>query len=249
MTDGTVAQAPAAAPKVERIKTHVIGLDDKMEGGVPANYIVLVCGHAGTMKSSFTFSLLYNGHKERNMKGIYLTLEQSKQSIVEHMGKLGMDPRGMDNLIVVDLGRVRKEIAYDKTKPQNVDWLKSILGVLKNYKDKFGCEVLVLDSLAALYSLSQFKNPRSDIFFLFEKLRELGMTVFVISEMLEPDKQLFGMFGVEDFLADGIIHLDMERENRRVNLFLSVVKMRKSSHDRSYYPLLATKDGFEIITD
>jgi hypothetical protein len=27
------------------------------------------------------------------------------------------------------------------------------------------------------------------------------------------------------------------------------VKMRKSEHDRAYFPLLATKNGFEIVTD
>ncbi len=247
MTDGTVAQAPAAAPKVERIKTHVIGLDDKMEGGVPANYIVLVCGHAGTMKSSFTFSLLYNGHKERNMKGIYLTLEQSKQSIVEHMGKLGMDPRGMDNLIVVDLGRVRKEIAYDKTKPQNVDWLKSILGVLKNYKDKFGCEVLVLDSLAALYALTTFKNPRAELFYFFEQVRDLGVTTFLISEM-PTDRQVYGLYGIEDFLSDGIIQLKVELHETGANLYVGVVKMRKTRHDRSFFPLIFESGRFEIVT-
>ena len=28
------------------------------------------------------------------------------------------------------------------------------------------------------------------------------MTTFIISEMLDPDKQIFGLFGVEDFLAN-----------------------------------------------
>ena len=75
------------------------------------------------------------------------------------------------------------------------------------------------------------------------------MSIFIISEMLDPDKELFGMFGVEDFLADGIVHLDLEKDGRRVNLFLSVFKMRKTNHDRSYYPLLFDGNRFEIITD
>jgi KaiC/GvpD/RAD55 family RecA-like ATPase len=177
-------------------------------------------------------------------------LEQSRVSLLEHMVRLNMDPRTLPEtgIIVIDMTRLRKENQL-KVTGQDINWVESIVTTVMGYKNKFGCDVLVLDSLAALYSLSQFKNPRSDIFFLFEKLRELGMTIFVISEMLDPDKQQFGMFGVEDFLADGIIHLDMERENRNVNLFMSVVKMRKSEHDRAYFPLLATKNGFEIVTD
>ncbi|MBI5001034.1 MAG: AAA family ATPase [Euryarchaeota archaeon] len=232
--------------KEERIGTYVVGLDELMEGGIPRGYVTLVCGHAGTMKSSFTYSILYNGHKEKKLRGIYLTLEQSKQSIVEHMTKLGMDPKGMDNLVVVDLGRVRKEIAYDKTKPQNVDWLKSILGVLKNYKEKFGCEVLVLDSLAALYALTTFKNPRSELFYFFEQIRDLGVTTLLISEM-PTDRQVFGLYGIEDFLSDGIIHLKVEQTDRGSNLYVGVVKMRKTNHTRSYMPLIFESGRFEIV--
>jgi len=56
------------------------------------------------------------------------------------------------------------------------------------------------------------------------------------------------MYGVEDFLADGIFHIDLEREDRNVNLFLSVVKMRGTQHDRSYFPLIVEKGNFEIVT-
>lgn len=234
----------------ERVRTYVKGLDDRMEGGIPKGHLVLVCGRAGTMKSTLCFNILFNMAKYKKSRGIYLTLEQSRVSLLEHMIKLNMDPRVLPEtgIIVIDMTRLRKESQL-KTTGGDINWIESIITTITGYKNKFGCEVLVLDSLAALYSLSSFKNPRSDIFFLFEKLRELGMTVFVISEMLEPDKQVFGMFGVEDFLADGIMHLELEKEARRVNLFLSVVKMRKTSHDRSYWPLIFSKDGFEIITD
>jgi len=33
-----------------------------------------------------------------------------------------------------------------------------------------------------------------------------------------------------------------------VNLFLSVVKMRMTKHDRAYYPVIVDKEGFEIVT-
>jgi len=122
--------------KDKRIPTYVINLDDILQGGVPNEYIVLLCGHAGTMKSSVGYSIIYNGAKNDGLKSIYLTLEQGKQSIIEHMERLGMPSEGLDNLVIVDLSRVRKDIVQDKAKPQNVDWLKSIIGVLKNYKER-----------------------------------------------------------------------------------------------------------------
>ena len=233
-----------------RIKTFVKGLDERMEGGVPEKYLTLICGRAGTMKSTLTYSMLFNNAKKTKRRGIYVTLEQTRVSLLEHMIKLGMDPRTLTDsgIVVIDMTRLRKE-SSSKTSSGEVNWVDSILTTVQSYRNKYACDIFVLDSLAALYSLSNFKNPRSDIFHFFEKLRELDMTSFIISEMLDPDKQLFGMFGVEDFLADGIIHLELEREHKQVNLFLSVVKMRKTHHDRTYFPILFEETGFEIITD
>lgn len=233
----------------ERIKTYVAGLDERMEGGVPAKYLTLVCGRAGTMKSTLTYSMLFNNAKIKKKRGIYVTLEQTRVSLLEHMIKLGMDPRTLSDsgIVVIDMTRLRKESRH-KTSSGDVNWVDSILTTVQSYRNKYACDIFVLDSLAALYSLSDFKNPRSDIFHFFEKLRELDMTSFIISEMLDPDKQLFGMFGVEDFLADGIIHLELERDHKQVNLFLSVVKMRKTNHDRTYFPLIFDSK-FEIVTD
>ena len=233
----------------ERLKTYVRGLDDKMEGGIPAGHIVLVAGRAGTMKSSIAFGMLYNQAKQEGKRGIYLTLEQNRNSLVEHMVKLGFDPQeitGSGGIIVIDMARLRKEMK-EKKKEEEINWPQSIITTVNNYKMKFGCSVFALDSLAALYSISTFKNPRSDVFMFFDKLRELNITTLLISEMMEPEKMVFGMYNVEEFLADGIIHLDMERDKRNVNLFLGVVKMRKTSHDRAYYPLLISKNNFEIV--
>jgi KaiC/GvpD/RAD55 family RecA-like ATPase len=233
-----------------RIRTFVGGLDSRMEGGIPEKYITLICGRAGTMKSTLSYYILFNNAKIKKKRGIYVTLEQSRVSLLEHMIKLGMDPRELSEsgIVVIDMTRLRKE-TKSKTVNEDVNWVDSILQTVQTYKTKYACDILVLDSLAALYSLATFPNPRSDIFFFFEKLRELDMSIFIISEMLDPDKELFGMFGVEDFLADGLIHLDLEKSGRRVNLFLSVFKMRKTNHDRSYYPLLFDGAKFEMITE
>jgi len=233
-----------------RIRTYVHNLDSRMEGGIPDKYVTLICGRAGTMKSTLSYYILFNNAKIKKKRGIYVTLEQTRVSLLEHMIKLGMDPRNLSDsgIVVIDMTRLRKE-TKGKVAGEEVNWVESILSTVQTYKTKYACDILVLDSLAALYSLATFDNPRSDVFFFFEKLRELDMSVIIISEMLDPDKELFGMFGVEDFLADGIIHMDLEKDGRQVNLFLSVFKMRKTNHDRSYYPVMFDGSRFEIITD
>ncbi len=60
---------------VERIRTYVKGLDELTEEGVPKKHIVLVCGHAGTMKSSLTYSIIYNAYKDKGLKSIYAAMK------------------------------------------------------------------------------------------------------------------------------------------------------------------------------
>jgi KaiC/GvpD/RAD55 family RecA-like ATPase len=237
----------------QRILTYVAGLDERMDGGIPVRYVVLVAGRAGSMKSSLVFNILYNHARHEHRKSLYITLEQGRKSLIRHMSKLGFDVTGTKNLVVsdiedlvvVDMGKLRKET--HQPPPEGVNWINSLLTQIKHYKKEFGCDLLAIDSLSAIYSLSEFKNPRAELFMFFERLRDIGVTAFLITEM--PDKEVFGHYGVEEFLADGIFHLKTEKYGNKANLFLGVVKMRETKHDRDYYPLIVEKGNFEIVAD
>ncbi len=239
----------------DRLPTYVDGLDNMLEGGIPARHIVMICGRAGSMKSSFAYYMMHKLSEKEGRKTIYMSLEQSRQSILKHMKKLGMKKESaknmmvsdMDDMVVVDMAALRKE--SDSETIQQIDWLKSILNQLKSYKESYGCDAVVIDSLSALYSLTTFKNPRSELFFFFEKLRDLGITVFLISEMYGVEQSQFGQYGVEEFLVDGIIHIKTEEYANRANLFLGVVKMRETNHERDYFPLIVDQFGFGIVRD
>ncbi len=239
----------------ERLPTYIGGLDEMLEGGIPHRHVVLVCGRAGSMKSSFAYYILHKLSENDGRKAIYLTLEQSRSSLLRHMKKLGLSREtattmmvsDLDDMVVIDMGRLRKET--DTELIGSIDWLNSIVTQIQNYRETFGCEIVAIDSLSALYSLTTFTNPRSELFFFFEKLRDLDVTVLLISEMLEPEKDRFGQYGVEEFLADGIIHLKTEKYGNRANLFLGVTKMRETNHERDYFPLIVDKSGFEIVRD
>ncbi|MEW6069657.1 MAG: ATPase domain-containing protein [Candidatus Thermoplasmatota archaeon] len=239
----------------DRIKTYVKGLDEKMEGGIPRGYVILVSGPAGSMKSSFAFNILYNTAKERKIKCVYLSLEQSKESLLRHMRKLNMNLEDVkDYLTVMDLGKLRKEVGEDVLaagfkleEGRKISWMRSIKDQIKNYKQMLGFEVIVIDSLDALCALSVMDNPRNEMFHFFEDMRALGLTTLIVSEM-PGETKLFGKYEVESFLSDGIIHLATERTGKTVGRFISVIKMRETKHPTDYFPLLVTEHGFEIVT-
>lgn len=248
MAEGKFTPKITKLTEKDRIKTFVKGLDDRLEGGVPKNSVVLVAGKAGSMKSSLCFYILYNQAVQEGRRGVYISLEQNRQSLLEHMIGMGMDVSEMDSIIIVDLGKLRKVVEQsDGATTKKIDWMETLRTQLRSYKETFGCSICVIDSLPALYTLGKFENMRGELFHFFESLRDLKMTTFLVSEVTASNESQFGTYDVESFLSDGIIHLDMEREEKNVNLFMGVVKMRKTVHERGYFPLIFDKDGFELV--
>ena len=226
----------------ERIRTYVRGLDEQLQGGIPAGHVVLLAGKPGTMKSSLAFNMLYHNAKNDGRGGVYVTLEQSRESLLANMGGLGMDPTGLEKkLSVLDLSLIRKKLKQ----LSNKSWIEVFKMYIDNLDKTVDIGVLVIDSLPVLEVMGKFEDPRDELFRLFEWLRDLGITSVLIAEM-EQDSDKFGAYG-EDFLSDGILHLDLRREDRNVNLYLSVVKMRKTAHARGYYPLIYDEGGFELV--
>ncbi len=218
----------------ERVKTYIEGLDEKLQGGLPAGSVILLVGEPGTMKSSVAFNILYNNAKENDIKSLYVTLEQSSNSLTKHMTGMGMDPKTVsDKLELVDIGLIRKKL----TQLREQSWVQVFKMYTKNLKESSDYGLLAIDSLPVLEVLARFENPREELFHLFEWLRDLGVTTILISEM-NPDSKAYSDNG-EDFLADGIIYLRMmESGDVSVQRHVRFVKLRSTDHSTDYHTLL-----------
>ncbi|MDD4307634.1 MAG: ATPase domain-containing protein [Thermoplasmata archaeon] len=218
----------------ELVKTYIDGFDDKMQGGIPAGSVVLLVGQPGTMKSSVAYNILFNNARENGTKGLYVTLEQGAKSLSNHMTKMGMSPKDVvDRLEIVDIGLIRKKL----TALADQSWVQVFKMYTKNLKETNDYQLLVIDSLPVLNVLAKFDNPREELFHLFEWLRDLNVTTFLITEMT-PDTPKFALHG-EDFLADGIIYLRMaEIGDISVQRQIRCVKMRSANHNGDYHSLL-----------
>lgn len=242
--------------EIKRIRTYVNGLDENIQGGIPEGHITLISGAAGTMKSSITFNVLY--HEAVNgSNGLYLSLEQSAESLLNHMVNMDYDfskinlvivkdlaelsakmqtiNKSRGTIFIVDVGCVRKEIR-DIQIDNNKSWMNVIKNVVKKVVVESNTRVFVLDSLSALYVLSRFENPRIELFMLFEFLRDMNTTSLLISEM-PLDGSKFSEYEIEDFLADAIIVLKLTPFRRQVVREISVVKMRTTACNNDIFSL------------
>ncbi len=249
--------------EVKRIKTYINGFDEHIQGGIPEGHVVLISGLAGTMKSSLVFNIMYNEALHGKVS-LYLSLEQSSNSLINHMINLDFNldkinlivlsdisklqatiskietVKGKGAIIMADLGSIRKQIGETKT-DENKDWLNVMMNIIKKVKAAGQLDIFCLDSLSALYVLSRFQEPRSKLFYIFESLRDMDVTSFLISEM-PLTKEKYSEYEVEDYLADGIICLDLVHHQRKVVREISVIKMRGTDCNIDVFSL-EFKDG------
>jgi circadian clock protein KaiC len=223
-------------------------LDERIQGGVPRGFVVLIAGPSGSMKTSFTLSLIFRALKSSNLKGMYISFEETEEALKGQMLSLGMDLDEVKNLNIVDLSEFRKEAGNE----EGMDWLDAFVALTERYKKEEGLDVLAIDSLDALYSLTHMANPRKQLFHFFRRLKELDVTCFLISE-IPRGSQTFGKYDVEEFLSDAILHLRIKEveigSTTSVRRYIGVAKMRRTNHDADYYPFLIIDDRFELVVE
>ncbi len=227
---------------VERFATYIEGFDDKLQGGIPRDSVVLLVGEPGTMKSSVAFNFLYHNAVNDKAKGLYITLEQSTNSLSQHMSTMDMEfDKIMDKVEIVDMGLIRKKMKDLK----DHTWMQVFKMYVKSLKDSNNYDLLVIDSLPVLDVLAKFENPREELFHLFEWLRDLGITTILVSEM-NPDSRSYSKYD-EDFLADGILYLRMtELGGVSVERHIRCVKLRSTNHNTNFYTLMFDNGKFKV---
>ncbi|MBN2422429.1 AAA family ATPase [Candidatus Woesearchaeota archaeon] len=249
-----------------RIPLYIKGLDDQIEGGIPEGHVVLLCGSAGTMKSTVSFNILYNEALKGN-SSIYFSLEQPHENFLHHIFNLGYDLSKVNFIVITDLSSISSELTklkkekkgtiffidisavrkeLQKARSKSGDWVNAIENIAKRIKSIIELKLLVIDSLSALYIHADFKEPRKKIFFIFETFRDMGITSLMISEM-HLDRMKYADFEVEDFLADGVIVLFLTERHRKVTREISVVKMRGTSCNHNVFTLDFKKGQFKAL--
>lgn len=234
---------------VKRLKTYIKGLDDVIEGGFPQYHNILLCGKAGTFKSTFAYQFCYHGALN-DEPSMYITLEESIESLENAMRNFGMS-KELENFVKLDMSCLRK-IANQKWSLENpsyrVDWFPTIKQSIETMSEELGIKRLAFDSLNALYELVavESKRIRKDLFDFLTFLKDKGLTTLLISELpLTYDS--YGKFGIEDFLSDGIILIETIVNGMEVEKYLRVVKLRATNHETSYLPLQVDESGLSVF--
>lgn len=226
---------------VERVTSGIPGLDKLIEGGFVKNSVNLLAGQTGTGKTLFGMQYLLEGLK-KGENGIYITLEQSEQDILDDIAKFGWDTEFL---------KAKQQGKFILLSEEPAD-IKSLQFATLNYIKKINARRFVLDSLSIAtmgwkISSMDIGKVRSEIMGYLKVLKTVNVTSLLITEIPEADTKSLSRFGFEEFLADGVIVMHyLEYAAGGTPRSLLVRKMRRTSHGTDIYPIEVTKNGILI---
>jgi KaiC/GvpD/RAD55 family RecA-like ATPase len=229
-------------------KDSLPGLEKIFKNDIDRPKIILITGPAGSMKTSFCYSLMSSYLRDKNEFGLYATLEESSDSHLKNMESMGV--KLSSRMQISDMTDLREIDQIDEVIGQEAqtDYVLFIEKMIQRFRrthgDKFS--IFVLDSLGAMYSLMEdVKDMRKKMFYFFKMLRDNNLTCFVIMERsLSGESQLLGN---EGFLADGIIMLGLDRTRGKLVRYLQVEKMRAAEHSMEKHAIEVGKTGMTVL--
>jgi len=221
----------------------VRGLDNLFQSEIPAGSVILITGTEGTLKSSLAMNLISNYLLSNDNHGLYVTLEESVESIIRNISSIGF--KHSDNLHMFDYKDIRNEWG-----DRELDMVDLTENVINFYREK--CDnltIFALDSLNALYTFTNQANLRKDMYNFFTLLKDQELTSFLIMES-NPNSLIYEadrMGWPEYFLSDGVVMVGIEEVNDRVRRYIQIKKMRATKHKMEKHQLVVDDQGISVL--
>lgn len=224
---------------MEKTKTGIPGLDELLNGGIPKGSNVLVSGGAGTGKTILTTQYLYNGATQYGEAGLFVTLEGNVKDIAWNMESFQWNIKGLQDKNMLTIYRLNLGFLKEKTLIEQK--VEEQLAEIEKEVEEIHAKRLVIDSTTVFGAYIEPSMLRTTLFQFCDRLKTMGCTTLLTSET-QPTKTTFSAFGVEEFVADGILALYFSPPNR--SLFIR--KMRGTQHDKNPHPLDINTQGISV---
>jgi KaiC/GvpD/RAD55 family RecA-like ATPase len=232
---------------IERTPTGISGLDELLMGGFPKGTSILVSGTPGCAKTTFALQYIVNGALQYGEKGVFITVEQDVDQLHRQFLEFGYDLKRLqeEGKIALFCLEIKPEFGEDfLVKLTSDEFKNSIL--------EYGAERLAIDPLNLVLQFSaDYGGERRGIQRLITTYKKLGCTTLFTHERSKggPEPE----FGIQDFIVDGIIYLQLVKIRAamgdRESLFerrLSILKMRETDHGQGVYRFEIEKDGIHV---
>ncbi len=219
----------------QRTQSGNLRLDEILDGGVPANSMLLIMGLPGAGKTVMAQQYLYhNATTER--PGVYLS------TVSEPMEKLLRYGQSLEFFDSDAIGtRVHYQSLAEVLDDQGLEGVfERVEAILKEYKPSS----IVIDSFKALHdytvSDTEFRG-------FMHRLAAL-LSAFPVLTVLVGEYSPEAVAGLPEFaVADAIFSLELEASDHREKRVLQVIKLRGSDFKSGRHAYRITSSGLQIF--
>lgn len=229
--------------RLQKTPTGIRGLDEITNGGLPKGRTALVCGNAGCGKTILAMEFIARGAMDFGEPGVFMAFEETPDELEKNFLSLGFDLKKLEaqkllsvDYVYIERSEIEETGSYD---------LAGLFIRLEHAIDSVGAKRVVLDTLEVLFAgLSNQGILRAELRRLFRWLKEKGVTAIVTGERGEG---MLTRYGLEEYVADCVILLDLRVKEQIATRRLRVVKYRGSRHGADEYPFLIDEHGISIL--
>jgi len=246
--------------KITKSRTGIPGFDKLVQGGLPAKSTILLSGPAGSAKSIFSLQYIYNGAMEYNEPSMYVSFEQSRESVInqgkqfgwnivdaEKKGKMHLKcipVKKIDHTTFTEIINYVKDNKITRLVIDSLSTLSINAPMYSAINEVYLRELITQDNIYAPSMGGDFILKRF-IYMLIGELQELPVTTILISES-DNGQENYSIDSVSEFLCDGIIQMHFESMGGKYSRSLLVRKMRHVKNDEDIHPVEISKKGIIV---
>lgn len=228
---------------IERISTGIPGLDPLIEGGFKKGSINLICGGAGSGKTTAAVQFLIEGIK-RGEAAIYMTFEERKEKLYDDMLQFGWDLEKYEKMGLFKF----LEYTPEQIKRVLVEGGGTIDAIITQMK----ATRLSIDSITSFALLFQDElTQKESSLALFELINRWGCTAVLTSQAIQLSPE--DLTAQLQFEVDSIIILYHFKKKGVRNRAIEILKMRGTKTPEKTMRIMIDKRGLlvdpaEIVT-
>ncbi|MBM9520375.1 hypothetical protein JWG39_11185 [Desulforhopalus vacuolatus] len=236
------ARSQSIKENLPKVPTHIKGLDEILQGGLPENHVSLIVGGPGSGKSILGMQFLYNEAQEGN-SGIFITFEEKAETIRHNSMLLGFDLTEVEENNTLYIMEAQLDPSVIISGEFDIEGLLVMVGALAK---KMGATRIVVDAIDVL--LQHFNDSyleRKSLYILHKWLLDHNMTAVMTVKTADHVNNV-SHYQFLDYLTNCVIQLRSEVVNRVSTSLLRVVKYRGSDFSHNEFPYIIKPGGIFI---
>jgi circadian clock protein KaiC len=204
-------------PERDLVKTGIKGLDELFGGGIPRGNVVVVAGSAGTGKTTMGVEFVYRGASEFEEPGMIVLFEVSPDKLAHDAAQFGWN--------LAELERAGKLKIIFTTRQVFQEEMQQADSLLLGEAAQIGARRVFVDSLGPIVPEGNGARDSRDVFHvLTEGLHRENLTTVLALE--DDPRDARRSAAAEEFIADTIVRLSVEPNERAVTREIEIVKSR-----------------------